>query len=596
MASLRVKTPGGVKVYTIFKKMTTLGRDEDNDVVIRDPLVDAVHAHLLFDGKGYQILATEGRNTFLVNGRRRSKHKLADEDVLRFGDTEVLFHEREVPAEAVRPRNAPGANDYQKLFEVARRILDETNLAVVLENLMDAVVEITGADKGFLILSQNGEMDIKVARNINRENIAQAVDQVSDSIIARVLRTKKPLIVSDALNHEEFANARSVMDLNLNSVMCVPLLDRGNLIGLIYVGNSNIRGLFVQQTLEILTIFASLASLVVRNALILDELQMDNRQLHERLERTQFGDIVGSCPSMQEVYRTVAKVAPTDVSVLITGETGTGKELIARELHRRSARAAGPFVAINMGAIPESLLESELFGHVKGAFTGAVASREGRFQAASGGTLFLDEIGDMPLTLQVKLLRAIQERTVTRVGDTQPEKVDIRIVAATHRDLQKEVAEGRFREDLYYRINVVHLHVPPLRDRGDDILVIARYLLQKFRAEFQSPVVDFAPDAIDVIRKYSWPGNVREMENRIKRAIVLAERTMLSAADLGVAPDAWNPVKPLAQAREDFTRQYIFQVLERNNGNRTQTARDLGVDPRTIFRYLENRGEDETPV
>jgi len=596
MANLRVRLQNHVKVYTLFKKLTTIGRDEANDVVIRDPLVDDVHAHLLFDGRSYQVLATEGKNTFLVNGRRRSKHKLSDEDTLRFGDAEVVFLEREPAAEPARPRGPQGAGDYQKLFDVARRILNETDLAVVLENLMDVVVEITGADKGFLILTQNEKMDIKVARNVNRENIAQAVDQVSDSIIARVVRNKKPLIVSDALNHEEFATARSVMDLNLNSVMCVPLLDRGNLIGLIYVGNSNIRGLFVQQTLEILTVFSSLASLVVRNALILDELQLDNRQLHEKLERTQFGDIVGSCPSMQEVYRTIAKIAPTDVSVLITGETGTGKEMIARELHRRSARAAGPFVAINMGAIPESLLESELFGHVKGAFTGAVATREGRFQAADGGTLFLDEIGDLPQTLQVKLLRAIQERMVTRVGDSKPEKVDIRILSATHRDLTKEVAEGRFREDLYYRINVVNLHLPPLRNRGDDILVIAKYLLQKFRAEFSSPVVDFSPDAAEVLRKYAWPGNVREMENRIKRAIVLADRTTLSATDLGVDPNAWVPIKPLAQAREDFTRQYIFQILEKNNGNRTQAARDLGVDPRTIFRYLENKGDEEIPT
>ncbi len=595
MPNLRVKVQGNVKIFTLFKKLTTIGRDEANDVVVRDPLVDAVHAHILHDGKNHQILATEGRNTFFVNGRRRSKHKLSDGDLLRFGDAEIQFLEKEPAAENISTRHSQGAGDYQKLFEVARRILNETDLAVVLENLMDVVVEITGADKGFLILAQNGKLDIKVARNVNRENIAQAVDQVSDSIISRVVRSKKPLIVSDALNHEEFSTARSVMDLNLNSVMCVPLLDRGNLIGLIYVGNSNIRGLFVQQTLEILTVFSSLASLVVRNALILNELAMDNRQLHERLERAHFGEIVGSCSSMQEVYRTIAKIAPTDVSVLITGETGTGKELIARELHRRSARANGPFVAINMGAIPESLLESELFGHVKGAFTGAVASREGRFQAADGGTLFLDEIGDLPLTLQVKLLRAIQERTVTRVGDSKQEKVDIRILAATHSDLTKDVAEGRFREDLYYRINVVNLHLPPLRKRGDDILVIAKYLLQKFRQEFQSSVIDFAPDAVEVLRKYPWPGNVREMENRIKRAIVLADRTMLSAADLGVDAGSWVPILPLAQAREDFTRQYIFQVLEKNNGNRTQAARDLGVDPRTIFRYLEKDSDDEIP-
>ena len=227
---------------------------------------------------------------------------------------------------------------------------------------------------------------------------------------------------------------------------------------------------------------------------------------------------------MQEVFRKVEKIATTDISVLITGETGTGKELIAREIHHRSPRAKGPFVTINCGAIPENLLESELFGHVKGAFTGAVANKQGKFQAADGGTLFLDEIGEMPIELQVKLLRAMQEKVVVRVGDTRPETVDIRILAATNRDLEEEIEAGRFREDLYYRLNVVNVELPPLRERGDDVLVIARYLLSRYSREYDGKVKGLSPNAAVAIRKHSWPGNIRELENRIKKAIVLCRQ------------------------------------------------------------------------
>ncbi len=584
MPVLKIKTKKSAKVYSIFKKITTLGRDEANDVVLRDALVAPHHANLLFDGKRYDLRTTAGKNVMHVNGRKKSKAKLNFGDTIRFGDIDIEFLEQ---VEAEPKRATSREEDYRKLFDVSKRILSDYDLTRLLENLMDAVVEITGADKGFLILLEGERLDIKVARNLNQENVAQAVTQVSDSIITRVIKTKRPLMISDALNHEEFSTSQSVMALNLTSVMCVPLLDRGNIIGLIYVGNSNIRGLFVHHTLEMLTVFSSIASLVVRNALLLNMLQLDNKQLIEKLEASKFGSIVGSCDSMQSVFKMVRKIAGTDVSVLITGETGTGKELIAREIHARSERREGPFVAINMGAIPENLMESELFGHVKGAFTGAVSARAGRFQAAEGGTLFLDEIGEMPLSLQVKLLRALQDKIVTRVGDTKPEKVDIRIVAATNRDLQEEVKQGRFREDLFYRINVVNVHLPPLRERGDDIIVIAKYLLSRYREEFGVKIGGFSPNALEIIKKYPWTGNIREMENRIKRAVVLSDKSTINGEDLGIDERALEEIKPLAQAREDYTRRYILEILDKNNGNRTKTARDLGVDPRTIFRYLE---------
>ncbi len=340
---------------------------------------------------------------------------------------------------------------------------------------------------------------------------------------------------------------------------------------------------------------------VVRRALDHQRLRTEHRYLlSERDEQFDHYGIIGRSKSMVEVIHRAELVAATKSTVLITGETGTGKELIAREIHRRGPRKSGPFVAINCGAIPENLLESELFGHAKGAFTGAVAARPGRFQAASGGTLFLDEIGEMPSALQVKLLRALQDRAVTRVGENKPEAVDIRVVAATNKDLDEEMKAGRFREDLYYRINVVHLHLPALRDRGEDAAMLAKWFLGRAVRELGSKVKGFSPQALVAVKRYRWPGNIRQLENRIKKAVVLADRPLISPDDLELRPEQLEPILPLAEARDEWQKRYINEVLERNAGNRTKTAKDLGVDPRTIFRHLERmeaekRGETLPP-
>ncbi len=593
MPSLRLIAPGHPPtIYNLFKKITSLGSGPDNDIVLPDPLVtDGFAVH--FDGQTYTVLAPK-RSDFVVNGKKRGKHKLSHDDKLVLGSCELRFAmiEEQAPIESEAAETVADLDAYTKLYEFSERLIHQRDLTELLDELMDAVIAITNADKGFLVLLEGETLDVKVARNLNRENIADAVTQLSDSIIAKVVRSRKPVIVSDAMRDDEFASSKSVIHLKVSSVICVPLLDRGRLLGLIYVGNDSIRDLFQQDTLRVLTVFSSQASLIVANALLLNELRIDNKRLHERLEARQFGEIVGTSPPMQQVFRKVEKVAAADISVLITGETGTGKELIAREIHTRSPRAQKPFITINCGAIPENLLESELFGHVKGAFTGAVANKQGKFQAADGGTLFLDEIGEMPIELQVKLLRALQERVVFRVGDTRAESVDIRILAATNRELEKEIAAGRFREDLYYRLNVVNLELPPLRVRGDDVLVVARYLISRYSREYDSKVKGLSPNAAVAIRKHSWPGNIRELENRIKKAIVLCDSSVIGPDDLGLTGDVLPQILTLQDAKDKFQRDYINEVLALNNGNRTKTARDLGVDPRTVFRHLEKESDD----
>ena len=331
--------------------------------------------------------------------------------------------------------------------------------------------------------------------------------------------------------------------------------------------------------------------LVVRNALRQRRLEDENRALRARVDRTH--TMVGESQVIRDLREQVAIAAPTNGRVLIYGENGTGKELVARTIHALSRRRNAAFVEVNCAAIPEELIESELFGHVRGAFTGAVADRRGKFEAADGGTIFLDEIGSMPASLQGKLLRFLQEKELRRVGDTETIKVDVRVLAATNEPLEAKLRDKTFREDLYYRLNVVNLFLPPLRERGDDVVIIAKALLTKYADELHSSVQGFTPQALGAIRKHSWPGNIRQLENRIKKALVLCDRTLLGPEDLDLGPGGDAPILPLEKAKEEFQRKYVLEALERNHGNRTQTARDLGVDPRTIFRYLEREGDRE---
>ena len=601
MATLVVKGPDGApRRVALSRRITSVGRDPENDVAVADPALPPTALHIHFDGRDWDAAAHDGA-AMTVNGRSRGTWRLGPGDRIRIGATELLFDPSPRASPAATPAPVVDVRAAREaLLRFSERLLAATDLARLLDELLDALVEVTQADKGFLILLQDGEMNVRAARNVARETIEGAVSRVSDSIVRRVVETGAPLVVADALHDAEWSGSTSVVNLKLCSVMCAPLKQKGEVFGVIYLGNDNVVSLFDQRALDLLTVFTAQASLLVQNGLLLDSLRRENVALREAVTTRQYGDLVGSGASMREVFRRIEKVASTDISVLVTGETGTGKEVVAREIHRRSPRAGGPFVAVNCGAIPEALLESELFGHVKGAFTGAVASRQGRFQAAAGGTLFLDEIGEMPPGLQVKILRALQERTVTRVGESRPEPVDLRIIAATNKVLEQEIERGAFREDLYYRLNVVSIRLPPLRERGDDVAVIARYFLQQYAREFSARVRGFTPGAVLAMKRYAWPGNVRELENRVKKAVVLADRALVSAEDLDLSPESLEPAVPLAQATREFQKRYVNDVLERNGGNRTKTAKDLGVDPRTIFRHLERmeaerRGEPPPP-
>jgi len=330
--------------------------------------------------------------------------------------------------------------------------------------------------------------------------------------------------------------------------------------------------------------------LIVARAFHLHGIEEENRRLEQSSGSTVLGSIITASPEMQKVARTVERVASTNVSVMLLGASGTGKELLARAVHERSDRAAATFVAINCAAIPENLLEAELFGYERGAFTGAVRSNVGKIELAEGGTLFLDEVGDIPLALQVKLLRFLQERVIERIGGRQPIAVDTRIVCATHQDLEAMIAQGRFREDLYYRLAEIVVKIPALAERAGDAVLLARHFVNRFAREMNPKVQGLSPDAVAAIDCYGWPGNVRELENRIKRAVIMADGKLVSAADLdlhGTAPDGEELMINLRAAREIADRKAIRQALTRTENNISGAAKLLGISRPTLYDLLK---------
>ena len=325
---------------------------------------------------------------------------------------------------------------------------------------------------------------------------------------------------------------------------------------------------------------------IVQRALYLQKLERENKRLADELARqSPSSTMLGEGPAMQEVFGLIRTVGPSDYAVLLTGESGTGKELAARAIHEASPRVSGPFVPINCGAIPEKLLESELFGHEKGAFTDAVAQKRGKFEAADGGTLFLDEVGELPTPLQVKLLRFLQDQKIERLGSTRQIEVNVRVISATNRDLDECVKEGSFREDLFYRISVINIHMPLLRDRGDDILLLARTFVQTVAREQNREGISLSAQAESALRRFQWPGNVRELENRIRRAVLLSSGQVIRPADLGL-DDKTAPAQALSDIRDEAEKRAIVDTLARHQGNVTRAARELGVSRTTLYGLL----------
>jgi Nif-specific regulatory protein len=475
--------------------------------------------------------------------------------------------------------------NFEALYEVTRiinSILDpDTLLGTVLETAMAHL----HAERGFVLLADPSTLSgfsVAAAKNFGTRDTSDAF-AASSSVVRRVLDTGEPVLTFDAQADERFEASKSIITQKILSIICIPLRATDRIVGAVYLDSSVSRKAFTEDALKFLSVFGHLAAIAIDNARRYATLRTENERLKQQLDVTMhFADIIGGSPPWRRVLERLERVLDVDVPVLITGESGTGKELIARAIHDRGSRAGRPFVAVNCSAIPDQLLESELFGYVKGAFTGAAGDKKGLVETAQGGTLFLDEISDLPASLQAKILRLLQEREYRRVGDTAIRTADVRLVAATNRDLTAEVKNGSMREDLYFRLNVVNIHLPPLRERREDIPPLIEHFLRRSAERYKRPVEHIDPDAMQILLANSWKGNVRELQNVIERATVLCRGTQLTRKDLVLddshSADAAHPPTTLAE----FERQIIESTLAEMGGNRTKTAERLGVSVRWL--------------
>ncbi len=491
--------------------------------------------------------------------------------------------------------------NYQTLFEISRLLAAETNIARLLPLAMDKIIEAAGAQRGMiLVCGEDGELLFETARNRDKMDIAQPEFEISKTIIDPVLKNGEPVLLENAVDSESFGGSESIKKLRILSVVCVALKHEDSIIGAIYIDNRKVTALFNEDTLHLLTEFANLIAVVVKNALQHRQLLQRQQKLAAELaEEKGYGQIVGKSEAMARVLSLVDDIADSDATVLISGETGTGKELIARALHAKSSRKNHEFVALNCAALPENLLESELFGHEKGAFTGAHQRKAGWFEAANNGTLFLDEIAELPAPVQVKLLRFLQSGEYTPVGSTKTKTADVRLISATNCDLKKLIKEKAFREDLYYRLNTIELGLPPLRARYEDVIEIAEYFLLRDLAQFKKPGLRLSDEAGTFLRRYEFPGNVRELENMMQRAVLLARGDAIEIGHL-IPTSQESPVARIPGERdfnsaknaliESFECDFIRARLDETNGNITKAAQNAGMYKANFIQKMQKHG------
>jgi transcriptional regulator with GAF, ATPase, and Fis domain/serine/threonine protein kinase/Tfp pilus assembly protein PilF len=494
---------------------------------------------------------------------------------------------------------------FYELTEIINLGLDKEDF---MDRILDLVIEVTGAERGLLFLVQNDRLITAAARSIDHSTLQDA-QSISRSLLKQVKRKAEPVMTADALTDARFSASDSVSLNKIRSMLCVPLVTANHVVGMIYLDSRVNAHLFWEEDKSLLISVANLLAATIDKSLAFMKIQEDISTFREEiLTDAASGYLLGKSPAMREVYQMIERIAGTDTTVLILGDTGSGKSVLARLIHNTGKRKAQRFVSINAGTLPETLFESELFGHIKGAFTGAVRDKEGLFETAEGGTVFLDEIANTSPAIQAKLLQAIEEKIIRRVGDVENRTVDVRMICATNRDLAEEVRLGRFREDLYYRMNVFTITVPPLSRRAPDIPHLAGYFLRRYSKELNKPILGFEEDAVTLMKQYPWPGNVRELQNVVERASIMCQKRKISAIDLGLKPlqttvaptsapetrtgpaAASEPEPKPAPRVRSLQRDEVVQALIQTGGNVSEAAKVLNTHRRQVQRLMRRHG------
>ncbi|MGH9540086.1 MAG: sigma 54-interacting transcriptional regulator [Terriglobales bacterium] len=611
-------------IYFLNDAEIRIGRDPSNSLAISDLSLSRRHCVLSRDRNTYKICDLDSRNGTFVNGGVVSEWRLNHGDQISIGESVFVFLDKEENLNEV----GPGAVEFDDTITQATtqirpqdvlylqpdRILKELpvtsrlgrNLNALLkisrvvhsisalnqlqQQILELIFEVVPAERGAILMDSFGDEKFSTLFAHPAPAKHHPV-RVSRTITRQVMQEGVAILGADVPGSGGLSGVESLVSLQVRSLLCVPLTVFQKVIGCIYLDTTSPSSRFDRDHLELVASIAGISAVALENARRLQWLEQENLRLAAEINLQH--NMVGESGAMKEVYRFLSRVAPTEATVLIGGESGTGKELVARAIHRNSPRASRPFLAINCAAIPEGLLESELFGYERGAFTGAVGQKKGRLESAEGGVVFLDEIGELAPALQVKLLRVLQEREFERLGGSRPIAVDIRLIAATNKDLANAVKAKTFREDLYYRLNVVSVVVPPLRERPEDIPILAEYFVSKFAVKCKVKTKKISPEAMSRLVNYDWPGNVRELENAIERALVLGVSDTIRPEDLpeSVLEGDAAPGEHEAtyhSAVKQLKKHLILTALEEAKGNYTEAARILGVHANYLHRLVRN--------
>ena len=612
-------------VFPLSDSETTIGREAKNAVCLNDASVSREHCVVnRTDDARFVLLDLDSFNGTFVNGTPVQEKELKHGDQVAVGDVLMFFLLHETESEsafippvtdeddlneqstirlerehavylrpeklfAELPQVARVAKDLSALLKISKAISSLRELESLQKELLSLIIEVVPAERGAIVLTdENGEIASShgwTIKNDSGDNI-----RASRTVIEQCLKDGIALLCNGVSGDKILSDAESLLTANVRSVLCVPLTAFDKTLGVIYLDTSDPNAIFDQDHLQLLTGIAGVATNPLENALHAEQLAQENQRLSEQIN--QGYQMIGNSPRMQEVYRFIARVSVTDSTVLIRGESGTGKELVARAIHQTSKRKNKPFVAVNCATLSKELLESELFGHEKGAFTGAIAQKKGKIEIANGGTLFLDEVGDLDIALQAKLLRALQEREFERVGGLRSIKTDVRVIAATNRNLEQAMNDDAFRRDLFYRLNVVSFTMPPLKERREDIPLLALYFINKYNERCKRKVKGLSAEVRACLLNYQWQGNVRELENAIERAVVFSQTNFLTIEDLpetlieSANISAQTSSLIYHDAINEAKRRIISEAIETANGNFTEAAKLLGVHPNNLHRLV----------
>ena len=623
---LAVSGPLRQTIFSISAAETTLGRDSSNALAISDTSLSRRHCLIVREHDHYRIRDLESRNGTFVNGIPTTEGILQHGDQISAGDSVFLFLLREgaelsslhpvefqdLPTQATAQlrredllylepdrirKELPAASrigqNLNALLKISRVVHEIRDLEELQGKILNFIFEIVPAERGAILLSAEnpGEFASTFARHRHPETSEPVV--ISRTITRQVMEQEVAVLAADVIASGALNRVESIIASNARDLLCVPLMVFGKVIGCIYIDSTVLSGRFDQDDLQLVAAISGICAVALDNLRRMRWLEQENLRLSTEINLEH--NMVGDSAAMKRVCQFLSRVAPKDTTVLIEGESGTGKELAARAIHRNSPRSKKPFVTINCAAIPEGLLESELFGHERGAFTDAVVQKKGRFEIADGGIVFLDEIGELAPVLQVKLLRVLQEREFERVGGTRPIAVDIRLIAATNKNLEEAVKAGSFRLDLYYRLNVVAVVMPALREHREDVPMLANYFVRKYSQKCKVKPKRISPEAIACLASYDWPGNVRELENVIERALVLSVSEIIQPEDLpgsivGKEASAGVLNAKYHGAVKELKKQLIVNALEESKGNYTAAAKLLGVHVNYLHRLMRNLG------